>query len=356
MEQYLLNPILGLFGGLVLGYIARRNFFCTLTGLEQYWYGNSSAGLRSWVLAALVAIVIVQTSIHTGWLDPSDSFYLTPRFSWLGAIVGGWCFGYGMALVGTCGFGALIRLGGGSLKSLIAVIILGLSAMSTQRGLLSFGRLEQLEFAIIDFSAAGDQSIPSIIGSITGTHSPIVVTSLICFAGFTWVFWEPAFRKNHKAILTGSIVGAVVTFGWFATTWVSQTTFEPVQIESASFVAPISDAIFQFTILLGHAPDYGVGMVFGVVVGSAIAALSADDIRWEACDDARELSRHIVGATLMGFGGILSLGCTIGQGVSAASLLSISAPVVFISIIVGAKMGLGWLLEGSLIAPFMRYE
>ena len=96
------------------------------------------------------------------------------------------------------------------------------------------------------------------------------------------------------------------------------------------------------------------GMVVGTILGAAIAANSADDVRWEACDDARELSRHIAGAAMMGFGGVLALGCTIGQGVSAASLLAVSVPVSMLSIIFGARLGLAWLLEGSIVSAFRR--
>ena len=75
-------------------------------------------------------------------------------------------------------------------------------------------------------------------------------------------------------------------------------------------------------------------------------------MNWEACDDVPELRRHIFGAMLMGYGGILSVGCTIGQGISAMSLLTISAPITMISIMIGARMGLAYLLEGSLFDPF----
>jgi uncharacterized protein len=94
-------------------------------------------------------------------------------------------------------------------------------------------------------------------------------------------------------------------------------------------------------------PDYGVGLVVGVGLGAALVAWRKKDVRWEACDDARELGRHIVGAFLMGVGGVFAMGCTIGQGVSAASLLAVSAPVAMLSVAIGARLGLAYLLEGS---------
>ena len=348
----ILLPVAGLLSGTALGFIARRNFFCTLSALEQHWYGGNSSGVRTWVLATTIAIILTQTMVVTGWFEPTNSFYLTPNFGWLGAMIGGLSFGLGMALVGTCGYGALVRLGGGSLKSLMAVMVLGLTALSTQRGLLAFGRIEITDQVQIDLSFAGDQSITSLASSLAGTDVSVPIILLIAALLLFWIFKDQAFRSNGTGIVTGLIVGGIVSFGWWVTSYLSRQSFDPVQVESASFVAPISDTIMQFGIVTGAGPDYGVGMVVGVVLGSAIAARMANNVRWEACDDARELSRHIVGAALMGFGGVLALGCTIGQGISAASLLATSVPLSMASIVVGARMGLGWLLEGSVTAAF----
>src|SRR5690606_4694038 len=122
----------------------------------------------------------------------------------------------------------------------------------------------------------------------------------------------------------------------------------PVQIESASFVAPYGDVLRAIISYPGDMlPDYGMGLVFGVTIGAGLAARRQSELRWEACDDARELKRHMAGAVLMGLGGILAMGCTIGQGISAASTLAISAPLVLGCIVCGARLGLAWLIEGS---------
>lgn len=345
-------PLAGLLSGSVLGFVARRNFFCTLSALEQHWYAGNSSGVKTWAFAAVVAIILTQISVLLGWFDPTQSFYLTTNFGWLGAIIGGLCFGFGMALVGTCGYGALVRLGGGSLKSLMAVLVLGLAALSTQRGLLAFGRTEVFDQWQIDLSFAGDQSISSIISALVGLDLSIPIFVLTVVLILAWIFKDGSFLHNKTSLTTGVIVGTVITAGWWITGYLGDQSFEPIQFESASFIAPISDTIMQFGIVTGSGPDYGVGMVVGVVLGSALAARQADDVRWEACDDARELSRHIIGAALMGFGGVLALGCTIGQGVSAASLLAVSVLLSMASILIGAKMGLSWLLEGSVTAAF----
>ena len=350
-----LLPMSGLVAGTLLGYVARRNYFCTLSALEQHWYGGNSNGLRTWVLATAFAALFTQALVITGLLDISQSFYLTSAFNWMGAIVGGILFGLGMALVGTCGFGALVRLGGGSLKSLMALLVLALFALSAMRGLLALGRTRLFDPFQFDLSTyAGDQSLPSIASAALGTDIKVLVAVIVIFALFGWVFSDAAYRRRKSDIMAALVIGAVVTFGWIATTALSDVSFDPVQVESASFVAPVADTLLQFTLVLGSSPDYGVGLVVGTVFGSALAARTADDVRWEACDDARELSRHILGAACMGIGGILALGCTIGQGISAASLLTVSAPIVMVSIVVGARLGLAWMLEGSVMTVLRR--
>ena len=349
-----LLPIAGLAAGIALGFVARRNFFCTLSSLEQYWYGSSSSGLRTWVLAAVVAAALTQLLAGLGLVDVSQSFYLTTEFGWLGAIVGGVAFGVGIDFVGTCGFGAMVRLGGGSLKSLMAVLVLGLSALSAQRGFLALGRTGFFDHYTLDVGFAESQSIPDIVSTLSGTNMLLPVTLILIGIPALWVFSDRKYRADRQSIFTGTTIGCIIAFGWIATSHFASSSFDPVQVESASFVMPVGDTILQFAAFTGSTPDYGIGLVIGTIIGSAIAARSADNVRWEACDDARELSRHIFGAALMGAGGVLALGCTIGQGISAASLLTLSVPVTMLSIGLGARMGLSYLLEGSLISVFRR--
>lgn len=345
-------PIAGLLAGTVLGFAARRQHFCTMSALERHWYAGDSNGLRTWVLAAAVALVLTQTLAFAGYIHLESSFYLSPDFGWTGAILGGLAFGFGMALVGTCGFGALVRTGGGSLRSVVVLIMLGLSALAAQRGIVAQARVHIVDNLAVDLSAFGDQSLGSIFSTLAGIDIRLPVAAAIAAGLFWWVFRDRNYRTQYPRILTGTIIGCVITFGWVATSFAFQHAFEPVQIEAGSFVVPVADTIMQLTIFTGILPDYGVGLVIGVVVGAAISALHRKDVRWEACDDARELSRHLMGGFLMGVGGVFALGCTIGQGVTAVSALALSAPIVMVSIAIGARMGLGYLIEGSPFASF----
>jgi len=151
--------ITGILVGMVLGAAARWNHFCTLSALERFWYAGDSQGLRMWVLAIAVAIASTQTLIATNVVDLSSVFYLQPRLNLIAAIGGGITFGLGMALVGTCGFGALVRLGGGSMRSLIIIVAIGLSALVAQRGVIGRLRNTYIEPLALDLSSVGSSSI-----------------------------------------------------------------------------------------------------------------------------------------------------------------------------------------------------
>ncbi|WP_193369004.1 YeeE/YedE family protein [Pelagibius marinus] len=347
-----LLPIAGGLAGIVIGAAARRDRFCTLAALERFWYANDSSGLRTWILAATVALIATQAMALTGLIDLQRSFYLSSNFGWTGAILGGLAFGFGMALVGTCGFGALVRLGGGSLRSLVVLLVLGLSALAAQRGLIAQARVAVVDNLAADLSFAGDQSLGSIASALLGFDARLAVAFVVAGLLLLWIFSSADYRHRLGNIITGGIIGLGVAFGWLATTWVAQRAFEPVQIEAGSFVVPVGDTLIQFIAFTGVLPDYGVGLVVGVGLGAALVAWRKKDVRWEACDDARELGRHIVGAFLMGTGGVFAMGCTIGQGVTAVSALAISAPVVMLSIAIGARLGLAYLLEGSIWSVF----
>ncbi|MCO5160694.1 MAG: YeeE/YedE family protein [Mesorhizobium sp.] len=342
----------GLCAGFVLGYAARANRFCTMSALERHWYAGDSRGLRTWVLAAAVALVATQTMQALGLVDIGESFYIRSDFPWVGAIAGGIAFGFGMALVGTCGFGALVRLGGGSLRSLIVLLVLGLAAMSAQKGLVAQARVVLSDNFAIDLSERGGQSLGGILSSIAGTDISIIVAGAVALALLGWVFFDARYRREFGSIAAGATVGLVIAFGWWATSYAAANSFDVVQIEAGSFVVPVADTILQIITFTGVLPDYGIGLVLGVVAGAAARAWRQRDVRWEACDDARELSRHIAGGVLMGIGGVFAMGCTIGQGVTAVSALAISAPVVMLSIFLGARMGLAYLIEGSAFGAF----
>lgn len=354
LDPVILTPILGVIAGCVLGFTARSTHFCTLSALERHWYAGDSSGLRTWVLAALAALVGTQALTFAGLATPEASFYLSPEFPWTGAIAGGFMFGLGMALVGTCGFGAVLRMGGGSLRALVVLTVIGLSALAAQRGILAVVRVPLVDELAVSFAGSGSQSIGDILSHLVGFGVHEAVAVLVAATGLLWVFKSGSYRRQYGKIGSALVIGGVIAFGWWATSTMAALSLEPIQIEAGSFVVPVGDSILQLITYTGTLPDYGVGLIAGTLIGAVAAAMWKRDIRWEACDDARELGRHILGGTLMGIGGVLAMGCTVGQGITAFSVLAVSAPVVMLSMALGARVGLAWLVEGSALAAFRR--
>ncbi|MDP2731922.1 MAG: YeeE/YedE family protein [Hoeflea sp.] len=333
--------------GSIIGFAARKSHFCTMAALERHWYAGDDRPLRAWALAAFTALIVTQLLGAAGIASLDQSFYLTEPLPLAGSIIGGLMFGLGMALVGTCGFGALVRLGGGNLRALVVLTGLGLAALAAQRGVTAHIRAALLDPLSIDLSSYGGQSAGALLSRATGFELGLPLALAIGAPGLWWVFRSASFRADRNRLIAGVVIGLSIAAGWAITSLFAARALYPVQVEAGSFVMPVGETILQIITVTGELPDYGIGIVVGVLLGAAISAFRSDDMRWEACDDARELSRHLLGAFLMGTGGVFALGCTIGQGVSAFSVMAISAPIVMLSIAAGARMGLGMLVEGN---------
>ena len=170
---------------------------------------------------------------------------------------------------------------------------------------------------------------------------------VIALALLAWVFASRAFRSNLTGVIGGIVVGIVIVWGWFATGFLGADPFEPQPLGSYTFIKPLGASVLYLMASTGTEIGFGVGATLGVLLGSCAAAHARDEFRWEASDDAREQKRQIVGAVLMGTGGMFALGCTIGQGLTAVSILSVTAPIVLISIWIGAWLGLSFVVEGT---------
>ena len=342
----------GLAAGAVLGVAGRAGRFCTLAMLEDAFFGSDYRRLKSFALAASVALLATQALAAFGIVDLSRSIYLTASIGLGGAILGGLMFGVGMALVGTCGFGTLVRVGGGDLRAIVVFLVLGLSALATMRGITGMLRLMLIEPLSVRLPEGSTQNLTSLLGA-GGTTRAILVVAISAALAF-WALADGKLIRSPRLLASGLAVGAAVAFGWFATGWLADDEFDPVRVSSLTFVAPLGDAILYVATFSGARLNFGIGSVAGVVAGSFAAAMLARGFRWEACDDARELKRHMIGALLMGIGGIMSLGCTIGQGLSAFSTLAVSAPITMVAIACGARVGLEFTMTGEWLPAVRR--
>ncbi len=334
--------MIGLGGGMILGLAARLGRFCTLGSIEDFLYQGSSVRLRMWGLAIGVAGLGAHGLMGLGLLDPAQTVHHLAPWTPVMAVFGGLLFGYGMALAGNCGFGALARFGGGDLRSFVVVLVMGISAYMVLSGPFASLRVAAVSWTEIPTRT---HSYPDLLGSVTGM-SPVLIGTLISLGIAVLSLASQAFLRRPVMIFWGAMAGIAVVSGWAGTQWVATQGFMPGPVESHTFTSPLGETLLFLMTSSGGGLSFGVGSVFGVLAGAFAGSLFKGHFRWEACEDPRELKRQVLGAVLMGAGAVLALGCTIGQGISAFSILTLNAPLVFAAIFAGAAVGLRQLITG----------
>ena len=351
--QYL--NLSGLVLGIVMGATARRARFCTFGAVEDYILIGNTDRLRAWALAIAVAVIGVQLLYYLDLARISEVFYLTPTFGLLGAIVGGLLFGLGMAMVGTCGFGVIVRAAGGDLKSLVNFIILAIAGYMTARGLLSLFRNELVDRFDINLAPLKGQGIPHIVEWVVGFESASLWLFTGLFVGgflFYFCFKDQGFRSSPRDVIAGFLIGLSMVGAFFATGYLGADPFDEIRVQAISYVLPLGDSLIFLMTYSGAVLTFPVALVMGTFLGSFIVAYWRKEFRFESYDGVREMRRHMLGALAMGAGGITAHGCTIGQGISGVSTLALSPLIALFSIFIGASFGLHWVLSGSLRGAF----
>ncbi len=343
----LIITLLGFLGGVILGFAARTAQFCTLGAIEECYYGSERTRLRTWLLAIGVAVALTQFLHIAGLVDLSRSFRLGSQIPWFGAIFGGVLFGFGMALVGTCAFGMLVRLGGGDMRALISTLTVGIVGFMTMSGIFARWRLEYVDSIAIELPPLSRQGLNDLLFG-PSLQGRILVTVAVVLATAGWALSRRRYRRNIVQVLAGIAIGATIAWGWFITSTFGQDQFYPHQPESYSFVRPIGQALLWLMTASGSSASFLIGGVFGVPAGAFLAAWRKGEVHWEAFDDAREMRRHLAGSALMGAGGIMALGCTIGQGMTGIAALSLTSFIALAGIVIGALIGIRYLVEGHI--------
>lgn len=335
--------LVGFASGLVLGLASRIPRFCTLGAIEDALYGGNRDRIMMWPMAIGTAIAATALLSAFGLIAVEGSVFLRFEFNFSASIVGGLMFGVGMALAGNCGFGALARIGGGDIRSVLIVLVIGVAAYAAAVGPLSGLRIAL--FPREQASGLSDSSLAVLIEEMT--RIPELYVSLgAALLLVAPALTDPHFIRNRSAVLWSVLIGLSCTAAWLGTSYIARTGFDPIPIESHSFTMPLGEIVLQVMGASGGLGGFSIGSVTGVLAGAWIGARARHQFRWEACDDPGELRRQIFGAALMGIGGVIALGCSVGQGLSAFSVLAFSAPVTILSIVVGAVFGLRYLVEG----------
>ncbi len=338
----------------VFGLIANKTNFCTMGALSDIVNMGHWGRMRMWLLAIAVAIVGATVLAYTGQVDLSKATAQRPTLPWLSMLVGGLTFGIGMTLSGGCANKNLIRVGGGSVRSIVVLVFLGIASYMTLKGLFGQWRASWLDPVAVNLAELGwkDQGLATAVSRLTGLAAEpalLGTAAALVLALLIFVFKDKRFRSNGTQILGAVVIGALVAGGWYVSGHLgfgeNPQTLEYVffgtnsrTVESLSFVGPMAfglELLMLWTDQSLHV-TFGIASVLGVVLGSATYAIATKRFRWEGFASLTDLRNQLVGALLMGFGGVTALGCTVGQGLSGVSTLAIGSFIAMAGIIAGS--------------------
>ena len=344
------------------GAITQRTNFCTMGSVADIVTFGDWTRMRQWLLAIAVAILGTNLLAATGVIDTVDSFYTSPRFLPLAYVFGGLLFGFGMVLTGGCASKSLVRAGGGSLKSLVVLVVLGIVAYISLRGLLAVFRVGVIE--PVGVRLATPQDLPSLLAGVGISKKSTLQLglALLISAGLLFAVFRDRSFRTFDNLLAGLGIGAIIVAAWAISGTIGHVEEHPNtlqeaflrtnsgRMESLSFVAPVAYTIdyLMFFSDSSKVVTIGIAAVLGMITGSAAYALVAGQFRWEGFRDTADTANHLVGAALMGFGGVTALGCTIGQGLSGVSTLAVGSFIAVAAIVAGAVMALkyqAWRLD-----------
>ena len=355
------------------GAVVNKTNFCTMGAVSDLVNMDDSGRLRAWFLAIAVAILGVAILEYLQMVDVTATFppYRDTQLILGENIIGGFLFGIGMTLASGCGNKTLIRIGGGNIKSIVVFIIIAIIAYYMTN---PFPNSDKTLFSLffydwirpLSISLSGNQDLGAMLSSDDSSMTRVITGLIIGFALLVLIFKSSDFRASKENIAAGLIVGLVVLSGWFLSSniqinvddepysmssyyseWdmvatdddVKPAQGRPLSSQSFTFINPIGQSVgyaesgFDKTLL-----TFGLLSVFGVILGSLLVSIFSKSFRIEWFNDVNDFITHLIGAILMGFGGVLALGCTIGQGITGVSTLAVGSIAALIAIIFGSAL------------------
>lgn len=359
---------------LVLGFVANKTNFCTMGAVSDWVNMGDMGRMRAWLLAIVVAMLGVSILEYMGLANLDASFppYRSQQLLWAENILGGLLFGIGMTLASGCGNKCLIRIGGGNLKSVVVLLIIAVIAYFMVN---PFPGTDKTLFTVLfndwirplAVNVGNHQDVASfLVSSANLKQARLVAGIFVALALAVFIFKSADFRKNKDYVVGGVVVGLVVIGAWYlssvigvkvdGTTYTLQSYVQewdfvagssdikpadsrPLSAQSFTFINPMGQTLgyamgkFDISLL-----TFGVMALAGVIAGSLLWALVSRNFRVEWFASFADFRNHVLGAILMGFGGVLAMGCTIGQGITGMSTLAIGSFLAFISIIFGSAI------------------
>jgi len=358
----------------ILGFIVNKTNFCTMGAVSDMVNMNDYSRFRAWLLAIAVALIGISILEYMGMVNVNDTFppYRSNQLIYIENILGGFMFGIGMTFASGCGNKTLVRMGGGNIKSVLVFIIIALVAYYM---INPFPNSDKTLYSVLFYdwvkpmaiTLGSNQDIGALIGNAKNTHIVRLIVGLVVAAGLLFYIFKSAdFRSSKDNILAGLVIGLIILTAWYVSSNITinaddsnysmseyysewdmladddqgkPATGRTLNSQSFTFINPIGQAY-------GYAKEgldstlltFGLISVFGVILGSLLWALISRSFRFEWFVDFKDFKNHTIGGILMGFGGVLALGCTVGQGITGMSTLALGSIFTFISIIFGSAL------------------
>jgi uncharacterized membrane protein YedE/YeeE len=345
---------------LVIGVIGQKTRFCTMGAVSDWVNMGDTGRMRSWVFAMAIALAGVVALEATGMINlAADTFppYRTANFAWLRYLVGGLLFGVGMTLASGCGNRTLVRIGGGNVKSLTVLVVAAICAyLMMWTPVFETAFVPWIQATSVNLAQYGmpTQEVGSVVAGMFGMESSrtlnLTVAAVVALAMFGWVFKSRDFRDSFDHVLGGAVVGLAVLAGWYVTggpmgqAWKESAEMASVipsrvQTQSYTFISPMGDGVRYLTDPTNFSLiNFGIAALSGVILGGLLYSIATRGFRLERFLTFKDFGSHVLGGALMGTGGVLAMGCTIGQAITGVSTLAIGSILVFFSIVIGSVL------------------
>jgi uncharacterized membrane protein YedE/YeeE len=310
--------------GLLFGAIARWSGFCLRGAVEDVLTRPDAPRARGFLLAIVVALIAVQALVMAGMLDISKAVVLPNQLFWGGALLGGLLFGVGMVLAGGCGTRMLVLAAGGNLRSVVVFFVFGFVAYATIRGILAPMRTGMMAATSINLAK---QTLPLLVGA------------LVLVAALAFIVWR---RPPAEHLIGGALIGLLVPLGYLVTAVLGGDEFEPTIVESINVTRGGGDSLIYLLTWTGSKINFGIAFVGGVLVGALAVSLAQRDFKLVGFEQPADMLRYTLGGALMGVGGVLALGCTVGNGLTGIASLAPTSFIALPAMVLAAAATMKW--------------
>jgi uncharacterized membrane protein YedE/YeeE len=357
---------------LIMGAVVNKTNFCTMGAVSDMVNMGDFGRMRAWLFAIAVGIIGMLLLEANGMVAPDDAFppYRAGNLLLAENIIGGILFGIGMTLASGCGNKCLVRIGGGNIKSIIVFAIIGLIAFymvsplpGTSETLFSLLFYDWMRPMSVDLGASQDLGT-LVAGKDNAMTGRWVVGGVLALVILWFVLKSAEFRSSLDNVLGGLVVGLAVLAGWYVSSnilvgddytlrafvleWdfladeaagVKPADSRPLSPQSFTFINPMGQTTgYIFSGFASNLLTFGIMAFGGVIAGSLLWSLVSRSFRIEWFNDTKDFVTHVIGAVLMGFGGVLAMGCTIGQGITGVSTLALGSIITFGAIVLGSGL------------------